>query len=82
MHLELQPVMTSYGARGPGRGGLQGVWSTPIPSKPPELLPQVINALAEVHLRTYKVGQVSQDCSCTLLECLKAILSGSVLLCQ
>ena len=55
--------MTSYGAWGPSEGALQGVWSTPIPSKPPELLPQVIHALAEVHLRCDKVGQVSQDCS-------------------
>lgn len=61
LHLELQPVMTPYGAWGPSGGCLQGVWSTPIPAKPPELLPQVIHALAEVHLHSYKVGQVSHN---------------------
>ena len=53
--------MTSYGAWGPSGGALQGVWSTPIPTKPPELLPQVIDALAEVHLHHDKVDQVSQN---------------------
>lgn len=37
--LELQPVMSPYGTWGAARGALQGLWSAPIPSKPPELLP-------------------------------------------
>ena len=61
VYLELQPVMTPYGAWAPSGGHLQGVWSTSIPSKPPELLPQVIHALAEVHLRSYTVGQVPHN---------------------
>lgn len=52
VHLELQPVMTPYGTRGPSGGGLQGVRSTPIPAEPPKLLPKMIHALAEVHLHS------------------------------
>lgn len=50
VHLELQPVMAPNGTWGPSGGSLKGVGGTPIPTKPPELLPQMIHALAEVHL--------------------------------
>ena len=50
--LELQSIMPPNGTRGPS-GGLQGVRCTPVPAKPPELLPQVINTLTEVHLQTH-----------------------------
>lgn len=60
LHLELQPVVTPYGTLRPRGGSLQGVWSTPIPAKPPELLPEVVHALAEVHLHEYKACKVFQ----------------------
>lgn len=62
-HLELQPVMPSNGPRGRGPW-LIGVRSAPIPPKPPELLPQVVYTLAEVHLQ----GTAHLNIALTLLS--------------
>ena len=56
--LELQSVMPANAPWG-ALVSLRGVRCTPTPSKPPELLPQVMHTLAEVNLQ--KTGQVAEE---------------------
>lgn len=50
LYLELQSVMAPYCPWG-SHARLGGIRSAPIPPKPPELLPQVVHTLTEIHLQ-------------------------------
>lgn len=79
MHLELQFVMPPNGPRLCGWPLLLGVWCASILAKPPELLPQVVHTLTEVHL--HRTPAASARLHMGLQPCCLLSLNFFTLLC-